>query len=94
MHFSEYFIRRPIATSLLMAGFVLHVHAQGAGQKPLVFSDYKQQTPGTIHKITAPSTSSAARPRTCLIGNAFHAEEIDDVLPRLLRELDASSVAF
>jgi glucose/arabinose dehydrogenase len=41
-------------TTLLTAGFVLEDRAPLAGQaaKPLVFSDYKQQTPGTMHKIT------------------------------------------
>jgi glucose/arabinose dehydrogenase len=32
---------------------LLTVASQGGAQQPLVFSDYKQQTPGTIHKITA-----------------------------------------
>jgi glucose/arabinose dehydrogenase len=45
-------------TSLLTAAFVLEGRvplAGQAGQAPnrVVFSDYKQQTPGTIHKITA-----------------------------------------
>jgi glucose/arabinose dehydrogenase len=50
-------------TALLTAAFVLQLRAPLSGQqtgpgqqaasKPLVFSDYKQQTPGTMHKITA-----------------------------------------
>jgi glucose/arabinose dehydrogenase len=31
---------------------LLTVASQGGAQQPLVFSDYKQQTPGTIHKIS------------------------------------------
>src|SRR5262245_29602564 len=42
------------ATSLLTAAFALHPAAPGGGgQAPLVFSNYKQQLPGTMHKITA-----------------------------------------
>jgi glucose/arabinose dehydrogenase len=40
-------------TSLLTATFVLHLQAQGGGAQHVVFSDYKQQTPGVTHKITA-----------------------------------------
>jgi glucose/arabinose dehydrogenase len=41
-------------TTLLTAAFVLEGHTRLAGQQgqPLVFSDYKQQHPGTMHKIT------------------------------------------
>jgi glucose/arabinose dehydrogenase len=40
-------------TSLLTATFALHPQAQGGGAQHVVFSDYKQQVPGTTHKITA-----------------------------------------
>src|SRR5262249_53915986 len=60
-------------TALLTAAFVYEGRAPLAGQqaaagKPLVFSSYKQQLPGTMHKITPADLPAPNEPQSGYYG--------------------------